>query len=194
MTRKAIPKKIKDSVLNEYDHRCAICGNDRPHLHHIDEDHTNNDLNNLLPLCPNCHLNDQHNPTRKIEITKLKMFRFYKDPAILKPQFHPIYIRQLFLDDLENNHELAYKYEDEVKELIEFVESLEMGAFYSKRLLKLMEKPSYARVFNIHGDNSEYDRQTRKYNEEYIEQLQSSKNAVKELLVELLRYQKWANA
>ena len=38
------------------------------------------------------------------------MFRSYKDPTILKPQFHPLYTRQTFLDNLESNQELAYEY------------------------------------------------------------------------------------
>ena len=87
MKRALMPKKLKDDLLDEYDHRCAVCGGDRPHIHHIDEDATNNKLDNLLPLCPNCHLRDQNNPTRKIDIPKLRIFRKYKDPAILKPQF-----------------------------------------------------------------------------------------------------------
>lgn len=42
--------------------RCEICGNDtwlgqkiKFHLHHIDGDHDNNELENLQILCPNCH-------------------------------------------------------------------------------------------------------------------------------------------
>ncbi len=89
MVRKQIPKPIREAVLDEYNHRCAVCGGDRPQIHHIDEDHDNNDPMNLIPLCPNNHLNDQHNPTRKIPIPILSLFRKYKDPAILKPQFKP---------------------------------------------------------------------------------------------------------
>ena len=97
MARVSILKKTSEALHDEYNHRCAICGSDRPQLHHIDENHANNDLLNLLPLCPNCHLRDQHNPTRKVEVPKLQLFRKYKDPAVLKPQFHPMFIRQQFL-------------------------------------------------------------------------------------------------
>lgn len=194
MARKPIPQKTKDSVLNEYNHRCAICACDRPHLHHIDEDHTNNEPLNLLPLCPNCHLTDQHNPTRKIEVKKLLMFRSFKDPAILKPQFHPIYTRQLFLDDLEQNHKLVSEYESKAQELIEFVESLEMGAFYSKRLVELMKKQAFAGAYNFGSENTEYQRQIMQNDKEYIEKLKCNRSTIKNLLIELLRYQKWANA
>jgi hypothetical protein len=36
----------------------------------------------------NCHLIDQHNPTSPVHPKKLEMFRRFKDPAILKSQFH----------------------------------------------------------------------------------------------------------
>ena len=35
---------------------CAICGGlEMIEIHHIDRDITNNSLNNLQPLCKNCH-------------------------------------------------------------------------------------------------------------------------------------------
>ncbi len=114
-------EKIKDALLDEYDHRCAVCGGGRPHVHHIDEDASHNDLLNLLPLCPNCHLRDQHNPTRKVEIPKLQLFRKFKDPAILKPQFHPIYTRQLFLDAIVLGEEAISEIENQAGELTELI-------------------------------------------------------------------------
>lgn len=48
----------KKAFLN-YPHKCAICNwNEDPELlevHHIDENRLNNDLNNLIILCPICH-------------------------------------------------------------------------------------------------------------------------------------------
>ena len=36
--------------------KCAICDFDRiVAVHHLDHDHSNNDLKNLIPLCPNHH-------------------------------------------------------------------------------------------------------------------------------------------
>jgi hypothetical protein len=35
---------------------CAVCGfSDVVEIHHIDEDHSNNAIENLVPLCPNHH-------------------------------------------------------------------------------------------------------------------------------------------
>ena len=42
-----------------YPHECLCCGWDEDdrilEVHHIDEDHKNNDINNLCILCPICH-------------------------------------------------------------------------------------------------------------------------------------------
>lgn len=195
MTRETIPKKTRESLLDEYDHRCAVCGGDRPQVHHIDEDATNNDLSNLLPLCPNCHLRDQHNPTRRIEIQKLKLFRTYKDPAILKSQFHPIYIRHIFLDSVVLNQEGVGELEAQAKELIELVQSLEMGEFYSKRLTELIGPLHRMFIMSLgSGPDSRYAQQRREANHDYRQHLISNRESARALIVELLRYQGWANA
>jgi 5-methylcytosine-specific restriction endonuclease McrA len=42
-----------------YEHKCAVCGYDEEEnilqVHHIDENRQNNDIENLIILCPNCH-------------------------------------------------------------------------------------------------------------------------------------------
>lgn len=194
MTRENIPKKIKDALFDEYNHRCAICGSDRPHIHHIDENHANNDIRNLLPLCPNCHLRDQHNPTRGIEIPKLQLFRSYKDPSILKPQFHPIYIRQLFLADVEAGDAEIDDLERQAIELIEFIESLEMGKFYSKRLTELIGPLPRTLVFPFGADvHPAIKQQIKEGRRSYRQKLLAGRETARNLLVEQLRYQPWAN-
>lgn len=194
MTREIIPKKTKDALLVEFSHRCAICGGDHPHIHHIDEDPSNNDLSNLLPLCPNCHLRDQHNPTRKFDVPKLKLFRRHKDPAVLKPQFHPIYARQQFLESVEPGCEPTKALEAKAKELSEFVEVLEMGSFYAKRLIELIGPLRRGFIQHLdEGHDYEYERQMREANREYRDKLIANQEAVRNLLVEQLRYQNWAN-
>jgi len=48
-------KKIREE-MNKVE-VCYICGINFPHLnlHHIDNNHNNNSLKNLVKLCPNCH-------------------------------------------------------------------------------------------------------------------------------------------
>jgi hypothetical protein len=194
MSRVAIPKKISEAVLGEYSHRCAICGSDRPHLHHIDEDPSNNDPNNLLPLCPNCHLRDQHNPTHRIQVAKLQMFRSFKDPAILKPQFHPVFTRQEFLAAVAEGEEPVSELERKANELTELVQALEMGDFYAKRLAELVGPLRYGFVMSLgDGPDPEYERQLRRRNRDYRAKLIANRSAAQALLVELLRYQRWAN-
>ena len=193
MPREAIPKVVRDKVLNEYSHRCAICGCDRPHIHHIDEDSSNNEVSNLLPLCPNCHLTDQHNPTRKVEVPKLKLFRSYKDPAILKPQFHPIYQRMSFLNSIEAGAENTNAYELDSKELIAFIAMFEMGGFYSEKIKSLIEAPPVI-LIGFGGRTEESESESRKYHSGYRNKLISNREHVIKLIIALLRYQGWANA
>ncbi len=58
-TSKLKSKLLKETIL---ENRCAVCGiqqwNNKPivlQLHHIDGNPSNNSLNNLQLLCPNCH-------------------------------------------------------------------------------------------------------------------------------------------
>ncbi|MHB1105834.1 MAG: HNH endonuclease [Lutibacter sp.] len=58
--RKEIPQKnkVKANLQKEINSVCPICNNtDVGHfqIHHIDENHSNNDTLNLLLLCPICH-------------------------------------------------------------------------------------------------------------------------------------------
>lgn len=49
----------RQKALQHYDLKCICCGYDEDtrilEVHHIDENHKNNDLSNLCILCPNCH-------------------------------------------------------------------------------------------------------------------------------------------
>ena len=46
----------KTIALQHWKHECVICGFDKiVAIHHIDENHDNNDPQNLIPLCPNHH-------------------------------------------------------------------------------------------------------------------------------------------
>ena len=51
--------KYRENAFRRYEHKCAICGyNEEPKIlqvHHIDENRQNNNIDNLIILCPNCH-------------------------------------------------------------------------------------------------------------------------------------------
>lgn len=59
-TRTKIPQlaKLKANLQKEIDSICPFCGNDEVghfEIHHIDENPSNNEISNLLMLCPICH-------------------------------------------------------------------------------------------------------------------------------------------
>lgn len=191
-TRVAVPTTTKTTVLKEFNHRCAICGTDNPQIHHLDEDPSNNDPQNLLPLCPNCHLLDQHNPTARIDTRKLQLFRQYKDPVILSPKFEPLFRRMLFLEQLE---ELSLREQLERKHsLINFVSCLEMGAFYSGELeLRFrLEREQEDDVFgHSPEDRKRLEEVGLKTAHRFERRLREVRDEVFELCVEMLRYQPW---
>ena len=193
--RERIPAKIREEVLKEYRHLCAKCGGVGPQLHHINEDPSNNDLMNLIPLCPNCHLTDQHNPTQRIEPGKLRLFRQYKDPAILSPQFHALYRRAEFLDTLDSDDALA-RFQwlgEQTLELIAFVESLEMGEYYGKRLSRLMLDRKFItdELQDRQVSELQYDFHIMAFGATRGLILRDARDQVYDLLIELLRFQRW---
>jgi hypothetical protein len=190
--RKDIPKAIKEKVLKEFSYKCAKCGSENPQLHHLDENPSNNDVMNIIPLCPNCHLTDQHNPTKQIESDKLRLFRKYKDPTILNPAFHPLYQRFGFLQSVEaiDNFETL---QDKISELVCFIENLEMGSFYSKKIQSLTEESAIG-LCSVLGDSGSESRRLqaiKDHNEKYRQQIIATREEIIDLIVELLRYQKW---
>jgi hypothetical protein len=190
-TRTAVPRATREQVLSEYNHLCAICGRTNPQLHHIDGDNANHDPLNLLPLCPNHHLSDQHNPTHQIEPGRLVLFRRFKDPAILSPQFEPLYHRLCFLNDLDSEATDLETLRRNARELIDFVGALRMGEFYSKRLLKLLGRINHTRAISLDEPQSTFDRWHREEHAEYLAKLAAGRDEALQLCTELLRYQDW---
>ena len=188
--RRAISASVQHAVLKEFNHRCALCGEDRPQVHHIDENPANNDSLNLLPLCPNCHLTDQHNPTAPIDPAKLALFRRFKDPAILTPQFEPLFARTRFLDQLHTITDPP-TIKKLIQELVEFVRVLEMGQFYAARIVDLLQEPPSYEVLAFGHNTVDVGRLKADQEQNYRERLRDAQPKVIELVVELLKYQKW---
>ena len=192
MNRKAVPKQVRESVLKEFNHRCAICGAGKPQIHHIDQNSSNNEISNLLPLCPNCHLLDQHDPTTRINSKKLQLFRRFKDPAILSPQFEPLFRRGSFLLSLDQASFNAEETTAKAEELVAFVSALEMGQFYGQKIERLVEKPVSGGHWGINTTESEFEKLRTEESEEYFKKLCECRDDAISLVVELLRYQSWS--
>ena len=188
--RKAIPKKIEEKVLKEYRHKCAICADDGPQLHHIDENPENNDTYNIIPLCPNCHLRDQHDPTAGIDTGRIKLFRIYKDPAILSPQFYPLYRRFIFIYDIGTKKDYKYIYR-EASDLIEFVEVLNMGSYYSRKIYELCSSHLMEMLERLKEPSVVLYGQMDTEASEFIGKIKSNIKTIESILIELIRYQNW---
>lgn len=59
MARKPFPKKLKHKLLYDSQYVCAVCQQQACHIHHIDQDHSNNDEENLVVLC-SAHHDEAH--------------------------------------------------------------------------------------------------------------------------------------
>jgi len=58
--RPILPKKVRDAVIIQYDHACAVCKKENANqIHHVDNNPANNKMDNLQLLCYDCHLS-QH--------------------------------------------------------------------------------------------------------------------------------------
>jgi hypothetical protein len=158
-------------------------------LHHIDANPANNDPQNLLPLCPNHHLTDQHDPTAPVDPLKLRLFRQFKDPAILTPQFHPLFRRFSYLLALTDDSDVSGAHEAHV-ELVAFINGLGMGTFYHKQIHDLLANSSpWVAILG------ESDAESRRHLDEraqlYRAKLLTNRDKAIELIIEMLRYQDW---
>lgn len=187
--RTSIPRSVSEKLLKEFNYRCAICGADRPQIHHIDSNPSNNKPQNLLPLCPNCHLTDQHNPTAPANPRRLALFRWYKDPCILSSEFEPLFRRLSFLDAIADDVDVR-ELKSNADELVGFISALQMGQFYGKKMYDLLNSP-YAGEIGFLYDPSQ-DKERIPYMEQmYRQQFRDARGAAYDLAMELLRYQKW---
>lgn len=56
MATSDVPHDLADELLYKADMRCCVCGRQRGvQIHHIDADHSNNAVDNLIPLCVQHH-------------------------------------------------------------------------------------------------------------------------------------------
>ncbi len=184
MATKRTTNSNRAKVLEEYNHRCAICGGDKPHVHHIDENPSNHHILNLLPLCPNFHLTVLHSPYTEIDSKKLELFRIYKNKKILTQQFHPIFVRLKFLDSI-NDASDANELGNNANELIRLLNTMQNGQFFSEEISKLIKRPSVGVWL------SGLDEDGAKRKSKYLQQLIDARDKVYSKIDELLHFQNW---
>lgn len=65
-TRVPLKESTRLEIISKCNNRCCICQTPFIQIHHIDGNPSNNDLDNLAPLCPNCH--DQAGLARQLSM------------------------------------------------------------------------------------------------------------------------------
>lgn len=76
--RTNISAPIRRAINVEAKHQCAVCEEKVSlQIHHIDLNRENNDLENLLCVCANCHQR-AHSPKKKPQISPLEMKEYKK--------------------------------------------------------------------------------------------------------------------
>jgi hypothetical protein len=75
--RKNLSEEIKIEVIALSNNRCCVCQTPFVQLHHIDGDPSKNDIDNIAPLCPNCHSQAHSNNrlTSNLTASRVKTLR-----------------------------------------------------------------------------------------------------------------------
>lgn len=206
-TRPQVPKATREEALTAFNHMCAACGEVRPQLHHIDGNPENNLAINLIPLCPNDHLRDAHDPTRPIEAGRLRLLRIFRDPTVLDPRFQPIFFRfESFREHAQKlkqnlspiktgngitfslrvpDREQSLEVERCAEEFWRFLQVFEKGDFYAREFERTLAPDVYAGILGKPQDRSSV------VNELLRQDLEQMFAKMESLIVEMLRYQNW---
>ncbi len=186
----------REAVLREFSSLCAICEGPDPHLHHIDENPTHNDALNLIPLCANCHLSGQHHETRRIHPGILRLFRRWKVPGMLSPQFQSLWARVEPLYDQDSNFR---DMRDSLGDLIDFCKTLSQGEYFASQVgrlipsrigfgyLSLSPEPEHV----LRAREREEAQRRAKEDAEDRETLLGNREEVERLIAELVQFQGW---
>jgi hypothetical protein len=104
--------EIEDELLISCKHLCCICHSPFVTIHHIDGDHSNNDPDNLIPLCTTCHGNVESSVpfTRKYTDSQLKK---YREDHIKQMKF-PV---ASLLDKVSKMEEMVLAHEDFIQKI-----------------------------------------------------------------------------
>lgn len=114
-SRPSIPRENRDRLLVSCRHRCCICGRDWVQIHHIDGDPSNNNEDNLIPLCRN-HAGMVHisaPPSAGVQNITPNQLRMYKEDWIAKCNS----ISPTIFSDLEELQAKVVELEGEIKRI-----------------------------------------------------------------------------
>ncbi|MFW6026165.1 MAG: hypothetical protein ACOCRX_07465, partial [Candidatus Woesearchaeota archaeon] len=115
-------KKNRKILLEESNNKCSICEieHDRLECHHIDGDRLNNELENLIIVCPSCHKkmdykynkrkrkNSKGALTKKVKIKKIEYAGKKQTYDVeMAPPYHTLCVNGIVAS---NSHSTAYTY------------------------------------------------------------------------------------
>ena len=72
-TRTRMLEKLKSEVISKSNNRCCVCQTPFIQFHHIDENPSNNDIDNIAPLCPNCHSQAHSRTAMTVNLTRTRL-------------------------------------------------------------------------------------------------------------------------
>jgi len=74
------PGYYRKICFEKYDHKCLVCNESNiVDVHHIDGDHKNNDIENLLPLCPTHHRYMHYKKFRPLIQEKIDKYNYERN-------------------------------------------------------------------------------------------------------------------
>ena len=118
---------------------------------------------------------------------KCVFFRRCKDPFILDPRFHPIWVRLKFLREPDAS---GWKYCCE--DLKAFVKAFQMGEYYSKRIGSVLQFTFEHLVAHLRNHGQDVTKAQIQYDpKRHGEHDEFRASEIERLCVEMLRYQDW---
>jgi 5-methylcytosine-specific restriction endonuclease McrA len=95
--RRLINKSLREIILKKYNYACSKCKYQYLEIHHIDGNHNNNNLDNLITLCRRCHREAHGNRSDKCiagfysNLQKVISEILKNDEKIIKPKITIMY-------------------------------------------------------------------------------------------------------
>ena len=185
--RTTIPKLRKDKILVQFNHQCVVCSAPYHEVHHIDEDPSNHDEDNLIVLCPNCHQGKVHGKSIMITADQLKLYLRNGKKSIFNPIYHILASKIDFLQNDKYLHLTTDDISEKVDDLIEFIKYLNLGEYYSKKLKELLTRDSS--IFFTSMTDYESNKQWEEIEKAHKEKIKNNKYEATRLVFECLEVQ-----
>ena len=185
--RLPVPKKMRDKILVEFNHRCVCCNAPYHEVHHIDGNRSNNAEDNLIVLCPNCHQGKVHGNSITITPEQLKLYKITRSKAIFKPIYNAVKNRIKFIETDEYENLTYDDIIEKVQDLINYIDTLTQGTYYGKKLKRLLSREPC--IYVLGSPSHIYNQQTREIEKRYKKKIREKKEEILKLVFECIEIQ-----